>query len=304
MKMKFVLFIFAFIGFSYSTNAQDYIFKVFINKGNNFVLTEGEWKPIKQGALLLKKDSVKVETDSYIGLFHYTGGSLELTEPGVYRVSDLELDVGYVKEVVIEGYVEFVISKMHESEESDLQLSVTSKITRSPDITSLKVILPSTVDMYSAVALIRWVGFEGINNYSVTIKNIFDEAINEFNTEELVFKLNINNKSYRNEKLVVFSVKLADDEAVQSVNYGIKRLVGEERKKITRLYNALFSELGDDSALDKLVFAAFFEENNLILDALTNHERAMQMFPEVKEFRIAYDQFVIRNGLGNKGTTD
>jgi hypothetical protein len=299
MKTKFVLFIFAFLCFIYSTSAQDFIFKVLINKGSNLIQSEGEWKSIKPGDLLFRKDSVKVEEDSYIGLFHHTGGSLELTKPGIYKVSDLALDVGYVKEGVVEDFVEFVMNKMLKAEDSDLKPSVSNEIERLPDITSLKVILPSTVDMYNSVALIRWIGFEGINNYTVTIKDIFDEVINEFNTEESLFRLNLNSRSYRNEKLVVFSVRLADDEVVQSVGYGIKRLVGKERTKITESYNALISELGDDSALDKLVFAAFFEDNNLILDALTNHERAMYMFPEVEEFRIAYDQFVIRNGLNN-----
>ena len=55
---------------------------------------------------------------------------------------------------------------------------------------------------------------------------------------------------------------------------------------------------GEESALDKLILASFYEQNNLLADALTCYEYAIELSPEIQAFQNAYDQFVFRNGLG------
>ena len=125
------------------------------------------------------------------------------------------------------------------------------------------------------------------------------KVILEEKTTDPAIKLNFDNPKIKDEILVIFSVKLADDESVTSNEFGIKRLSDEETQEIGKTLNALKAEVGDDSPLDKLIYASFYEENDLLIDALTNYISAMEMSPEVEDFQTAYDQFIIRNGLGN-----
>jgi hypothetical protein len=46
-----------------------------------------------------------------------------------------------------------------------------------------------------------------------------------------------------------------------------------------------------------LVYASFFEENGLLLDAMTKYEEAIKMSPEVDDFKELYNGFLIKNNL-------
>jgi hypothetical protein len=59
----------------------------------------------------------------------------------------------------------------------------------------------------------------------------------------------------------------------------------------------LSASLREESSLNKLILATFYEENNLLIDALINYEQAMQLSPDVEQFSIAYQLFTKRNGL-------
>lgn len=127
---------------------------------------------------------------------------------------------------------------------------------------------------------------------------MFDEVIMETTTNEPSIKLDFNDPKLKDQRLVIFSVKLKDDNSVASGEYGIKKLTNEEAATIKSSYDSLKSEIGDESALSKIIMASFFEENNLIIDAATNYQDAIKMSPDVDDFKNAYKQFLTRNGLG------
>ena len=85
---------------------------------------------------------------------------------------------------------------------------------------------------------------------------------------------------------------------VQSSSYGIKHMTPDESALIEQeLQELKLVFAGEESALDKLILASFYEQNNLLADALTCYEYAIELSP-VDAFRTAYDQFIFRNGLG------
>ena len=48
----------------------------------------------------------------------------------------------------------------------------------------------------------------------------------------------------------------------------------------------LKSEVAEnESPLNKIIYASFYEENGLILDALTKYEEAIEMYPEIEDFQ-------------------
>lgn len=278
---------------------QDFTFRVLVNKGENSLYSNGQWSPLRTGTTIQSNEKVKVGAGAYLGLYHTTGRTLELTDAGEFLASDLEKKVNTSETSVAGKYANFVLSKMQGDDGSGHRLSVTGAVERATDDSSLKVMLPSSAELYNPEAVIRWAEVEGSDDYTITLKNMFDEVIMEKKTSENKVKLDFNDPKLANEKLVILSVKLSGDESVQSAEYGIKKLSSDEKMKITESLDALKKEIGDDSALDKLIFAAFFEENNLMIDASTNYEYAIDMSPEVQDFQNAYDQFIQRNGFGN-----
>jgi hypothetical protein len=278
---------------------QDFTFRVLVNKGENSLNSNGQWTPLKTGTTIQSNDKVKVGANAYLGLYHSTGRTLELTDAGEFLASDLEKKVSTSETSVAGKYANFVLSKMQGDDGSGHRLSVTGAVERATDDSSLKVMLPSSTDLYNPEAVIRWAEVEGNDDYTVTLKNMFDEVIMEKKTTGNKIKLDFNDPKLAQEKLVILSVKLTGDENVQSAEYGIKKLSEKEKTKITESLDALKKEIGDDSALDKLIFAAFFEDNNLMIDASTNYEYAIDLSPGVQDFQNAYDQFIQRNGFGN-----
>ena len=84
------------------------------------------------------------------------------------------------------------------------------------------------------------------------------------------------------------------DEEVKSIDFGVKRL---ENPEVKEGLASLKNEVTDDSPLNKLIYASFYEENGLLLDALTKYEEAIQLAPDIQDFQDLYDNFKLKNGL-------
>lgn len=277
---------------------QNYAFKVLGNKGDNQVNSGGTWVSLKTGSTIKDGETVKVGNDAYLGLLHSTGRTLELKEPGEYKVADLEKKISSGSSSVASKYADFVLSKMSNSGQAN-NMAVTGAVERSTDDASIKVNLPSSVELYNPDAIITWEPVEDASQYDVVLKNMFDEVILETTTPKPSIELNFDDPKLKDQRLVIFSVKLKGDDTKQSGEYGIKKLTKDEAESIKSSLDSLKSEIGDDTALDKIILASFYEENNLIIDAATNYEYAIKMSPGVDDFKNAYKQFLQRNGLGN-----
>jgi len=278
---------------------QDYAFRVLANKGTNQVNKDGSWVALKTGTSIQEADVLKLADGSYLGLLHSSGRTLELKEAGEFKVSELLSKVSTGSSSVASKYANYVMNKMANQDGTGHRMSVTGAVERATDNSSLKVFIPESVDLYNSDAVITWEGVEGDPEYTVTLKNMFDEVIFEEKTEDSNITLDFDDPKIKDEILVIFNVKLVEDESVASDEYGIKRLSKEETQEIDVTLNALRAEVGDDSPLDKLIYASFYEDNDLLIDALTNYVGAMEMSPDVDDFKDAYQQFILRNGLGD-----
>jgi hypothetical protein len=53
-----------------------------------------------------------------------------------------------------------------------------------------------------------------------------------------------------------------------------------------------------ETSLSKIIQASLLEENKLYLDALKSYEQAIALQPQVKDYQVAYQQFLHRHNLG------
>ena len=286
--------------------AQGYVFRVLANKGANQVkrAADGQTQPLKTGATLNNGDEIIAAGGAYIGLMHKTGRTIEVRNAGVTKIDELEKKLASAQTSVANRYAQFVMNKMNQ-DDGDVNknyrqnLKATGAVERATNNASIKVMLPSSIDVLNSNAIVRWTEVEGDNSYIVTVKNIFDEEIFVAETDKSKIKLDFDAENLANERLVIFNVKLKDNDDVRSSDYGIKRLSPDDAKSINENLEMLKAEVSDDSPLNKLIYASFYEDNNLILDALTKYEEAINLSPDVEDFKTLYEDFLIKNGLGN-----
>ena len=53
----------------------------------------------------------------------------------------------------------------------------------------------------------------------------------------------------------------------------------------------------ENSAIQNMVLAKYFDENGLYLNAIPFYKKAVAMEPDVKEYKQAYNQFLYKVGL-------
>ncbi|MEQ8882579.1 MAG: hypothetical protein RLQ12_23270, partial [Cyclobacteriaceae bacterium] len=133
------------------------------------------------------------------------------------------------------------------------------------------------------------------DTYVVSVKNIFDEVIYTTETESEFVELDFTAEQMKNDVgLYILQVAKKGDPEVKSDDVGIKRATDAE---INANLASLKSEVSEDSPLNKLIYASFYEENGLLLDALTKYEEAVKMAPEIQDFQDLYDNFKIVYGF-------
>ncbi|PIB35673.1 hypothetical protein BFP72_09850 [Reichenbachiella sp. 5M10] len=295
--------IFFLVNVSYG---QGFVFRVLASKGANQVKkgVNGEIVPLKTGATLMSGDELIAADGAYIGLMHKTGRTIEVRNSGVTKITDLESKLAKSQNDVANKYAQFVMNKMNEGD-GDVNrnyrqnMKATGAVERATSSSALKVMLPSSVDILNPQAIIRWTEAPGVENpaYIVSIKNIFDEEIFKAETQKTSLAVDFDNENLANERLVILTVKVKEQSDIVSGDYGIKRISADDAAAINENLEELRAEISDDSPLNKLIFASFYEENNLILDAVTEYEEAIQEAPEVDDFKMIYDDFLIKNGL-------
>ncbi|MEM8965504.1 MAG: hypothetical protein AAGE93_03740 [Bacteroidota bacterium] len=273
-----------------------FTFSVLAHEGEVFYRTntEKEWSPIEVGTKLDKDDLVKIEKGGYLGLVHQSGKTVPFSKAGTYEISRLHQRMNLEPSVVAQkyavSYIESVVNPANNAKET----------TRSVENKTLKMYLPNSVDVFSPEVVLRWKDQEELTDeYEVVFKNMFDEVLMVMDATDTKLWLDFDQEAIASERLLIVSVQKKLHKDIQSSSYGIKHMTPDESAQIEQELKELkLVFAGEESALDKLILASFYEQNNLLADALTCYEYAIELSPEIQAFQNAYDQFVFRNGLG------
>ncbi len=134
--------------------------------------------------------------------------------------------------------------------------------------------------------------------YLVKIENIFNEEIYTEETDKTSIELNFADEELAYDMgLYLVKVYKKGDSEIASSEIGIKKVKSNDRVEVQENLASLKSEVSEDSPLNKIIFASFYEENGLLLDALTKYEEAINMAPEIEDFQELRASFLLNNGL-------
>lgn len=280
---------------SMSLNAQDYAFRVLVNKGSNEVKSGTGWTAIKVGASLKASDELKVSENAYLGLVHATGKPYEVKKAGNYKVADLAKEVSGGTSVVTK-YTDFILSK--NSEKKNTQVA-TGAVHRGSD--KIKIYLPEESQMaivYGSRITLNWDNSKYKGPYVVTLSSMFGDELAKIETKETIATIDLSEKGFKNEDNIIVQVLPTSGEIPSSEpGLMIKKMSKADRERIKPTINEATGSLKDDTALDKLLLAGAFEQNKLLIDAITAYQDAIRLAPDVDNYKEQYQDFLIRNGL-------
>ena len=295
------LMILAFTGFG-----QDYTFRVMVSKGANKIKVDGtgDWKALRIGEKLNNGDQVQIAEKGYMGMVHSSGKTKEIKTAGDYDITDLAGSISAGTQNIASKYADFVISKMSpEEKEANRRkyASVTGAVERGDNDAAINIFMPTSVSVYNPEVIIRWDPVAGGNmTYVVKLKDLFEQTIMVAETSESSYTIDFNDAKLSNaivENLVIVNVSVKGNEDIKSKNAAIEQFSTDATPSFEVELKALQTNLGEQSSINNLILAEFYEENDLLLDALTRYEFAIKMSPDVGYFKEAYDEFLLRNAL-------
>jgi hypothetical protein len=278
-------------------SAQDYTFRVLVNKGKNEVKAGEAWQAIKVGSSLKSADEVKVSENAYIGLAHVSGKTLELKQPGKYKVADLAARVSGTSSV-LNKYTDFVLSANTERKNNQV---ATGAVDRGQEFVLFIPNVANNPVVYSDVISIDWDDVVP-GPYIVEFKSMFDDELAKFETNETFQVINLSDAKFANEDNILVKVYPKSDAKKGSdlKSYTLKRLSKADKDRIKA---ELAGQTLEQTAISKLMLAAFYEKNGLLIDAATAYQDAIKLEPTVTEFQQSYQDFLTGNNLKKKKAT-
>jgi hypothetical protein len=274
--------------------AQTYAFKVLVSKGKTEVKTANNWQSIKVGASLKPTDEVKVGENAYLGLIHASGKPLEVRDAKTYKVSELvsKMTPGTS---VLNKYTDFILSSEVQKKN---RLSATGAVHRGPIVPKdvILAFLPESdlSKVYGDHVLIEWSTENVKGPYQVILSNLMEEDIARIDATEPFITISLSDEKFKREPQIMVRIIAKDKPGSGSKNYIIKRLQKDERMKIDSLTQQFSPGMDQTSALAKYVMAGFYEENLLLIDALTAYREAYAAAPDVELYKTACEEFLKR----------
>ncbi len=290
--MKLLAFVFATF-LSGSISAQEYAFKVLINKGQNEIKSGTRWLPVKVGASLKSGDELKISPNGYIGLVHVTGKPLEVKNAGQHKVADLAAQVKDGSSV-LNKYTDFILSV---AENKGNSMTATGAVHRGAN--EIKVFLPNPKQaiVFNDRISIAWAKDPKTDTYIVRLNSMFGDELDRFEVQDTTLEINLATDKLMHEDNILVEVSSKDQKDVASESFMLKKLSQADKARITNSLSHIASQTREQTALNNLFLASFFEDNKLLIDAATAYQEAIRLAPNVPYFQQAFNDFLTRSGL-------
>lgn len=272
---------------------QDYVFRVVVNQGKNEVRSDGNWTPITVGAELKSADELRIAENAYLGLIHINGKPLEMKESGRYTVANLSARVGTGSSSVLNKYTEFIITA---NKQKTNKLSATGAVHRG--VEKIGVHLPSSAAyVFGDTVAISWDKEEAIPGpYVVTFTNIWGDVLHEIETAGNSIFVNLNDKALAKESDVIVEVRSTMVDKA-SDPFFLRKFSRGDSERVSADYDEISPAVSENTVLNRIIKAAFFEQKKLLVDAATAFRQAIELQPDFPALLQDYENFLLRNGL-------
>ncbi|MCS7004484.1 MAG: hypothetical protein NZM38_04080 [Cytophagales bacterium] len=290
-----------------SAYAQGYVFKVLGTKGTNTVAGN----PLKVGSTIMEGQSITVGNDAYLGLAHKSGKTIEIRKAGTYTTKELEAKLSTSQSSLADQYAQFIIDELTGGDavaSRQSRMAKTGSVQRALSA-PIQFMLPSQTDVIDSKVMIKWYLSDAskakdITKYKFTVKNMFGDVLLVKEVDQPYIVLDLNSEELRKEeKALMYSVAAVGAPEINSGDeeYSLKKLKPSEVANIKREMAQLPPY--DESALNKVIMARFFEDRGLLANSIFAFEDAISSSEQVEQYQNMYNQFLNRNMLTKESRT-
>ena len=286
-------------------NGSGELFKVLATQGKISIQENGIWKAVSTGDMLYETSTLKVSENGYVGLIHKSGKTVEVNKSGMYKIKELASGLTSAKAGLVNKYAKYILGELAKSDDKDLSkdhqdyLAVTGAVERNLSAFAINVLSPNKSDVINNSSItLRWLSIEGVNTYVVNIMNRYEEPVLTEETTATLLKVDLNKLNLKDEGVYFWSVYAKENPKIRSHDFAISHLAKDKISMVEEAFNALKGELVEETAINNIIMASFYEQNSLFLDAINSYEEAIKIAPGVNAYKIAYKNFLDRLGLG------
>jgi hypothetical protein len=309
-------------------------FKVLAVRG---AVTIGKSDQLKVGQQLKAADQIKIGASAYVSLAHKNGKTVELRKAGLYKVKDLDASASQQTGSATSKYAKYVVAQLTEVDEpiefrdarrshmrttgsvdravgDDVQFwdSVLAIVGGPGELQALAVkdaqsvsagdrlavIMPRHTRLLADSVAFAWHPSPKTSSYKVVIVDRTNAVVHSFTTPDTQYVRSLASLGLVPGNVYYWHVESAADASYKTDEYALLALAGEERQSTESLIREVASEFdSEDAAIGKLILAAAFEEMGLFYDAYRSYRSAVELAPDVQNYKRMYAEFLQRQGL-------
>ncbi|MDB5273202.1 MAG: hypothetical protein JWO58_1569 [Chitinophagaceae bacterium] len=298
MKISNIIFGILFLGSLFQAKAQTALFNVLASKGAVKYIAGGttEEKSMIIGKKLFPQDKIVVGENSYLGLAHSGGKTIEIKRAGSYEVSSLSAEVANQNASVSKKYVDFLAGEINNNGQDMAKnkykyMGVTGSVERGSD--AIVIYASLTQPVLNSPSTIKWDLNDAVKTYKVQLWNIFDEVIYTTETTSNSVFIDFPKYNLAKEKNLFLLITSKENPSIKSEKINLKYVGAKEEEEVTKQITEMKGELKDDNALNKYVLANFYAEKGLVINAVNEFEAAIAQEPEVEDFKASYGEYLV-----------
>lgn len=282
---------------SVSAYAQNVQFKVLASQGENKVRHKGETKNLYTGKEVFSGDKIIIEKDGYAGLIHNNGTTLEIKQAGTFDTDELSSKVKNKSSNASEKYSKFVMNQLTEKEK-DIEgnhrkyMKVAGAVTRGLNDNEIEVCLPAEKSyLVPGNNILTWRKNPEVETYQVIFTDMFEKKVYSASTKDTAFRFNTKDIAVPDDNMLIVHVK-AKNGNIKSQKHALEVIDDHNNSMVLKQENELNKDLENETAINYLIKAAFYEEQNVFLKANECYSKAVQLAPEVGPYKVAYLDFL------------
>lgn len=287
--------------------SADYQFNVMASKGDVqiFAKSSKSWSKLNTGAKIQSNEKIKIGNNSYLGLVHKSGKTIELKQSGEFTTEQPATKTNTSKSSVAQKLGNYIVNQLNDTKsQSDYREGMETtgaversmdKMTADPANATIELNSPRKICLKSNNVNLSWKEVPKAKSYKLFIRDRFDREVYSSEVKNSNVNLDANALKLEKDTFYFWHVALSNDANVKSPDCTFSVLSNSQIDKITSDVAELKKELGDDtSALNKIVIGNYYEMNNLYEDANKLYKDASEANPEVSEYKEIYNRFLKR----------
>lgn len=287
--------------------SADYQFNVMASKGDVqiFAKSSKSWAKLSTGAKIQSNEKIKIGSNSYLGLVHKSGKTIELKQSGEFTTEQLATKTNTAKSSVAQKLGNYIVNQLNDTKsQNDYREGMETtgaversmdKMTADPSNATIELNSPRKICLKSNKIQLSWKEVPKAKSYKLLIRDRFDREIYSSDLKTTSVTLDANELKLEKDTFYFWHVVLSNDANVKSPDCTFSVLSNSQIEKINKDVAELKNELGDEtSALNKIVIGNYYEMNNLYEDAHKFYKDAADTNPEVNEYKEIYQRFLKR----------